>query len=93
MMSVRVSVKNQMTAGFVEIFLCFMWNPGRCDCLCNNSQKIDKYLDIKNCLCEKHLFGKLVLGCEDEILNATETALNDKKVTRKKVLAFFIRFR
>ena len=26
--------------------------------------------------CDKHLFGELVLACEDEILNTTETSLD-----------------
>ena len=33
----------------------------------------------KNCSCEKCLIGKLILECEDEILNTTEALLNDKK--------------
>ena len=37
-------------------------------------------MNQKNCSCEKRLIGKLVLECEDEILNRTETLLNDKKV-------------
>ena len=32
----------------------------------------------------KCLFGKLVLACEDEILNKAETSLVDKKVTCEK---------
>ena len=32
-------------------------------------------------VCIKRLFGKLVLECEDEILNTTESSLDDKKVT------------
>ena len=52
-----------------------------CDCGCDKAFKIDEYLDIINCSCKKRLFGKLVLACEDEILNTTETSLNDKKVT------------
>ena len=71
---------------------CYMWNPSRSDCLCNNSYKIDEYLDIKNCSCKKHRYDKLVLACENEILNPTETTLHDKKVTREKVVAFFTRF-
>ena len=31
---------------------------------------------------EKCLFGKLVLACKDEILNSTETSLDDN--TRRK---------
>ena len=49
---------------------------------------MDKYLDIKNCSCEKSLIDKLVLACEDEILNATENSLDDKKITCKKNTRF-----
>ena len=59
-----------------------MWNPSTCDCECNKTCKIDEYLDIRNCSCEKRLFGKLVLVCEDEMLNTTETSLDDKKVKK-----------
>ena len=51
-----------------------------CDSGSNKACKIDEYLDIKNCSCKQRLFGKLALACEDEILNITETSLNDKKV-------------
>ena len=49
----------------------YMWDPSACDCKCNNACKIYKYLDIKNCLCEKGLFSKLVIAYESEILNTT----------------------
>ena len=52
-----------------------------CDCECNKVCKIDKYLDIKNYSCEKRLIDKLVLKHKDEILNATENSIDDKKVT------------
>ena len=55
-----------------------MWNPSTCDCECNKACKIDEYLDIKNCSCEKNLIGKLLLECEEEILNSTRTLRNDK---------------
>ena len=58
-----------------------MWNPSKCDFECNKACKIDKYLDDQNCSCEKRLFGKSVLACGDEVLNTTETSLDDKKVT------------
>ena len=61
-----------------------MWNPITCDCNCNKACKIHEYLDTKDCSCKKHLFGKLVLACEDEILNTPETSLNDKKATCEK---------
>ena len=35
-------------------------------------------MDTKNCSCKKCLLGKLVLECEDEILNTTGTLLNDE---------------
>ena len=45
---------------------------------------IEEDLDTNNCSCEKCLVSKLALECEDEILNRTETLLNDKKVTYAK---------
>ena len=56
-----------------------IWNPSMCDCECCKTCKTDEYLDIKNCSCKKRLFGKLELVCDDEILNTTETSLDDKK--------------
>ena len=41
---------------------------------------------------QKRLFGELALACEDETLNATETSLNDKKVTCEKIIVLFKRF-
>ena len=38
-----------------------MWNPNAFDCECSKACKIE-YLDIKNCSCKKHLFGKLLLA-------------------------------
>ena len=31
----------------------------------------------KNCLCQKLLFNKLVLACEDEILNTNKNIVKD----------------
>ena len=42
--------------------------------------KVNKYLDIKNYFWEKRLVRKLVLECEDEILNTAKT-LTIKKVS------------
>ena len=39
---------------------------------------------VKNCSCEKLLIFKVLLQFEDEILNATETLLNDKKLACAK---------
>ena len=38
-----------------------MWNPRMCDWECNKACKIDKYLDITSCSCEKRFFDKIVL--------------------------------
>ena len=35
-----------------------MLNSSKCDCECNKAYKIDEYLNIKNCSCEKRLYGK-----------------------------------
>ena len=61
-----------------------MWNSSTYDCKCNKACKIDEYLDIRNCSCEKCLIGKLVLEFEDEILNTTETSLDDKESNMRK---------
>ena len=34
---------------------------------------------IKNGSCERRLIGKLVIGCEDEILNTNETSPDNNK--------------
>ena len=49
-----------------------MCNFSTCDCECNKACEIGKYLHTKSCSCEKLLIGKLVLECEDEMLNTTE---------------------
>ena len=56
-----------------------MRNSSTCECECNKACNIDEYLYIKNWPCEKRLLGKLVLECEDEILNRSETSLDDKE--------------
>ena len=55
-----------------------------CICDCDKACKIDEYLDIKNCSCEKYLIGKFVLGWEDEILNKNKTSPDNKNLTCKK---------
>ena len=58
--------------------------------ICNKACKTDVYLDIKNYSYEKVLVGKLVLECEDEMFNTTETLLNDKKQHMQKAVSLFI---
>ena len=59
-------------------------------CECNKACEIDEYLD--NCSCEKRLFAKIVLACEDQKLNTTEASLEDKKVTCAKIVSSFTLF-
>ena len=61
-----------------------MWNPSTCDCEYNKACKIYEYLDIKNCSCKKRLISKLVLACDNKILNTTETSLDNKNITCEK---------
>ena len=60
-----------------------MWNLSTCDCESSKPCTVDKYLNAKNCSCEKLLFRKFVLVYEDEILNTTENSLDAKKTTCK----------
>ena len=74
-MNVGVSVKKNRWLEFLQ--KCHTWNPSTCDCECDKTCKIGVYLYVKNCSYKRRLFGKLVLACEDEILNATETTVKD----------------
>ena len=65
-----------------------MWNPRTYYCECSSACKIDEYLEIKNCSCEEQLIPKLVLEPEDEILNTTQSLLDNKKVARQKSNCF-----
>ena len=62
----------------------YMGNPSTCDFEYYKACKIDEYLDIKNCSCEKRIIGKLILKCENEILNTTETTYSKKSIMWKK---------
>ena len=61
-----------------------LWNLSTFDVECNNACKTGEYLNINTCLCKKRLFGKLLLAFGDEILNATETLINNKEETCEK---------
>ena len=76
-----------MCKEFDECYSCkndYMWNPRTCYWECNTACKIDKNLDITSCSCEKRLFDKIVLPCEDEISNTTESCLDEKVACEKK---------
>ena len=78
-MNASVSVNNLITGVLVKrvIFVTLVhviWSP----------IKHAKLINIKNYTCEKRPTGKLVLECQDEILNTTETILNGKRVACSK---------
>ena len=49
-----------------------MWNPSTCDCEYSKACKVDEYIDTKHCSCKKRLISKLILDCEDKMLDTTE---------------------
>ena len=57
-----------------------MQNLSKCDCECNQGCKSDRYLGIKKQFIQNRVFSKLILACEGETSNTTETSINDKKV-------------
>ena len=74
-----VSIKNQ-TIGVLA-----KKNPGTCYCGCHKACKIDNNLDDNKFFSyKKRLIGKLVLECEDEVLNKTEISPDNQKVIYQK---------
>ena len=49
-----------------------------------------EYSDYDNCKCRKRLIDKLVLGCEDEILNAIPNTTNTISITGKNNCLIYI---
>ena len=60
----------------------FNWNPRSCECECNKSCDVGKYLDYKNFKSRKRLVDKLVEECNENLdekdLHPTE--LNSNKM-------------
>ena len=63
----------------------FMWDASAYDYEYCKACEIAEYLHNKHYSCEKGPIGKLVLECEDEILNATEALLDGKKWTYEQI--------
>ena len=59
---IRVLVKRVLCGILVFVIEFVIWHV-----------KLMNILDTKNCSFEKRLIGKLLLKCEDEMLNTTET--------------------
>ena len=45
----------------------FAWNPSNCECKCDKSWDVGKYLDYKKCKCRKELLSKLFQECSEDI--------------------------
>ena len=45
----------------------FIWNPNNCDCECDKSCNVGKYLDCENCKLQNNLVDKLVEECSGNI--------------------------
>ena len=45
----------------------FTWTPSICECKCDKSCDVGKYLDYANCKCRKRLIDKLVDKCDEDI--------------------------
>ena len=45
----------------------YAWNPSNCECKCDKSFDVGKYLDYENCKCRKRLVDKLVDECDGNI--------------------------
>ena len=45
----------------------YIWNPSNCECECDKSCDIGKYLDYENCKCRKKLVDKLVDECTETV--------------------------
>ena len=59
----------------------FIWNPSNCECECDKSCDIGKYLDYENCKYSKKLVDKLVGECTENIV---ETRLVEKTSAKNK---------
>ena len=62
-----------------------MWKASTCGFNCDKAYWIFEYLDIKSCSCKKYLFDKLVLACEEEILDTKGTSVRDHSYVKSIV--------
>ena len=53
----------------------FIWNPSICECKCDKSSDVGKYLDYANFKCRERLIDKLVEECIEDI-NGNEMIYN-----------------
>ena len=77
-----MNLKNKMIETLVKMIICGIL-AGVILNIIKHVKLMNIYI-LKNISCEKHLIGKLVLKCEDEILNTTETLIIDEEVARAK---------
>ena len=63
--NVDVNVRN-----WFDKWIChkrFIWNPSNCECECNKSCNVAKYLDFEKFKCRKKLVVILVEECSENI--------------------------
>ena len=60
----------------------FMWIPSNCECECNESWDVGKYLDYENCMCRKRLVDKLVEEYTKKIEKAEITLFQHEKACK-----------
>lgn len=75
MMNAVASVKNLLIGVHVKISN-YTWNPGTCECECNREFRTGKCLDLKNCKCQKRIFDKLILHCENDNIKCNRDHIN-----------------
>ena len=79
--NVSVSVKSQIIGALVRMLICGILER----VIVSNISHVKLTNDqILKRICVSLLFVKLVLACEDEILNITAASFDDKKVTCQK---------
>ena len=79
-MNIVVSVNNQMIGILFKMIIFGILVPAIVSVISPSKLTNVQTLEIA------HLFGKLVLICEGEILGTSETTLDDKKLIFKKIL-------
>ena len=58
-----------------------IWNPSNCECKCDKSCDVGKYLDYENCKCRKKLVDKLVERSSAEECTETVEEVKPAKIT------------
>ena len=89
MINVNVNVKKQLIRVLVKQVTCGILVHVIVNVI-KLVKLVSNLIDIKNCACKDCVIVKLILTCDDEILDRTKnTSSVDKKVTYEKIIALF----